>query len=208
MPLDGVPSAMLANDATNEVFLVCDTPVALGATAEESTDFWFVIPPMTFSKGFTISVIQASGGVFEKSTSKSITIERNKLTKMSPIPIEGPLQPNNIIYYTSNDGKVVNPSNNKLGSAVLLSNEYVDGIGVMTFDQDVTRIDGYAFENRGYNTLTSIIIPNSVTSIGACAFRYCDFRGLHLRFSDNLTLIDDEAFLSTGLSVGHVHQFR
>ena len=86
-PLDGVPSTVMANDATTEITLVCDSPVALGATAEESTDFWFVVPPVTFSKGFTISICQ-EGGVSEKATTKSITIERNNLSKMSPIVVE------------------------------------------------------------------------------------------------------------------------
>lgn len=89
MPLDGMPTVTLASDATDAIILVCDTPVALGATAEESKDFWFVVPPVTFSQGFTVSVNQTTGGVFEKSTSKNITIGRNILSKMSPIEVEG-----------------------------------------------------------------------------------------------------------------------
>lgn len=92
MPLDGVPSVTMAEDATNEITLVCDKPVALGATAEESIQFWFVIPPVTFSKGFTVTV-SGSGGVFEKSTEKSVTIERNKLSKMSPLRIDSGASP-------------------------------------------------------------------------------------------------------------------
>lgn len=84
MPLDGVPTAVMADDATDEITLICDTPVALGATAEESTQFWFVVPPVTFSKGFTITVF-ATDGDCEKSTGKTMTIERNKLAKMSPL---------------------------------------------------------------------------------------------------------------------------
>jgi hypothetical protein len=60
----------------------------LKSIAENCTDFWFVLPPVTFSKGFTVSIAQAHGGVVEKSTSKSISIERNKLSKMSPIEVE------------------------------------------------------------------------------------------------------------------------
>ena len=89
MPLDGVPIVSLANDAADEITLVCDTPVSLGATAEECKDFWFVVPPVTFSKGFTIICTRTHGGVFVKSTSKSITIDRSNLSKMSPIEVEG-----------------------------------------------------------------------------------------------------------------------
>ena len=89
MPLDGTPAAVLADDATDEITVVCDTPVALGATAEESMDFWFAVPPVTFSKGFTVFVAKSTGGTFEKSTSKSITIERSNVSKMSPMEVEG-----------------------------------------------------------------------------------------------------------------------
>ena len=91
MSLDGTPTTLLDDDATSEITLLCDAPVSLGATAEESTFFWFVIPPVSFSKGFTLTVTDTSGGVYEKSTSKSIAIERNKLAKMSPmnVPVSG-----------------------------------------------------------------------------------------------------------------------
>ena len=89
MPVDGDPSVEMASEATTEITLICETPVQLGANAEESTEFWFVVPPVTFDKGFTVSITKTSGSVFEKSTSKSVTIERNHLSKMSPIEVEG-----------------------------------------------------------------------------------------------------------------------
>ena len=96
MPLGGAPTAILADGATEEITLVCDTPVELGATTEASKDFWFVVPPVTFSKGFSVSVTNTLGSVFEKSTSKSITIERNNLSKMSPMEVEGGTLPDAI----------------------------------------------------------------------------------------------------------------
>lgn len=89
MPVDGDPSVEMASEATTEITLICETPVQLGANAEESTEFWFVVPPVTLDKGFTVSITKTSGSVFEKSTSKSVTIERNHLSKMSPIEVEG-----------------------------------------------------------------------------------------------------------------------
>ena len=87
MPLNGVPSVTMSNEATTEITLACATPVQLGATAEESTQFWFVIPPVTFNKGFTITLNDSLGRTFEQSTSKSITIYRNKLSKMSSLEV-------------------------------------------------------------------------------------------------------------------------
>ena len=86
MPLNGLPSVEMASDATTEITLTCAEPVALGATAAESMDFWFVIPPVTFSEGFTVSVTHQNG-VFEKTTGKSVTITRNHLSKMAPVDV-------------------------------------------------------------------------------------------------------------------------
>lgn len=88
MPLDGVPTAALAEDATDQITLVCDTPVALGATAEESTEFWLVVPPTTFSKGFTLTVRDKAKGFFEKSTDKPLDLSRNMLSKMAALDID------------------------------------------------------------------------------------------------------------------------
>lgn len=87
MPLNGTPTAVMAEDATTEITLTCPEPVALGATAEESSPFWFVIPPVNFSEGFTITVNVSAGGVFRQSTTKSVTIDRNILSKMAPIEV-------------------------------------------------------------------------------------------------------------------------
>lgn len=88
MPLDGVPTVEMTSDATEEITLNCTTPVLLGATAEESTPFWFVVPPMMLSKGFTVTVKDDKNGVFVKSTTNSLEIIRNKLSKMSAIKTE------------------------------------------------------------------------------------------------------------------------
>ena len=89
MPLDGTPTAVMADNATTEITLTCASPIILGATAEEATQFWFVVPPVTFSKGFTVTVNKNTAGAIEKSTSKSITVERNVLSRMSPFEVEG-----------------------------------------------------------------------------------------------------------------------
>ena len=220
MPLDGTPTATLAEDAVDKISLVCDTPVALGATAEESKDFWLVVPPVTFSKGFTVTV-SGNGCFFEKSTEKTVTIERNKLSKMAPIEVElTPTQPRNVIYYTSTDGTVVKPYQNNVFGAKILSNEYVDGLGIITFDGDVTSIGELAFQNcrrftsitipgsvtsigmRAFSSctsLTSITIPGSVTSIGMQAFNVCTSL-TSVSLSDGLTSIGGSAFYNTSLT--------
>ncbi len=68
--------------------LVCDTPVALGATASEYKEFWFVLPPMTFTGGFSIEVTTADGSVWTKTTNKVWTITRNHYTPVSVMEVE------------------------------------------------------------------------------------------------------------------------
>ena len=166
MPIDGTPTVVMADDATDAITLACDTPVALGATAEESSQFWIVVSPVTFSKGFTVSV-SGQGGVYEKSTEKTLTIERNNLSKMTPIEVELS-QPNNVIFYTSVDGSIITPYNSDAFGASIVSNEYADGVGILTFDGPVTSIGDNAFTNC--TSLTGISIPDDVTSIGNSAF--------------------------------------
>jgi hypothetical protein len=55
--------------------------------------------------------------------------------------------------------------------ANIVSNTYENGVGVITFDGDVTTIGNWAF--GGCSALKSITIPNSVTSIGNKAFYNC-----------------------------------
>lgn len=87
-PFDGAPVLEMQADAsTQEVVLTCPESVALGATADDFKEFWFVLPPTTFSQGFTITVTGPDGAHFEKSTSKSITIGRNRLSRMSPVEV-------------------------------------------------------------------------------------------------------------------------
>lgn len=193
MPLDGVPTAELANDATNEITIICESPITLKPTVEESIDFWFVVPAMTFSKGFTISINETSGGVYEKSTFKSITIERSKLSKMSPIKVEQKVIPNNVIYYTSIDDKVVAPNDESVFGASIVSNEYIDGQGIITFDRDVTSIGNSAF--RLCSNLSSITIPESVKKIGQEAFYSCSNLA-SINIPDNVTAIENNTFTS------------
>ena len=87
IPFGGTPTVTMDGTATDEVSIVCDPAVKIGKDANSYTDFWFVIPPVTFSKGFTITVTDDKGGVFEKATSKNFTVSRNTLDWMSALKV-------------------------------------------------------------------------------------------------------------------------
>ena len=79
-------------------------------------------------------------------------------------------QENNEIWYTSSDGKVVTPYVSNF-NVNIVSNEYSDGKGVITFDGNLTEIGNAVFFNR--TALTSITLPESVTALGRSAFYGC-----------------------------------
>ena len=121
--------------------------------------------------------------------------------------------PNNQIWYTSIDGEIVEPYGgeyNEYADALktfgvnIVSNTYVDGKGVIEFDGDVTVIGSYAFSGHDYDSvnftfvetacikLESIIIPDSVTTIGDFAFYQCDSL-TSVTIGDSVTTIGEGA---------------
>lgn len=90
-----LPSVAMSEEATTSITLDCGEGVTIGTTSETATEFWFCIPPVTFSKGFSIIVTDTSGGVMEKSISSSMTITRNTIDSMVALNAEfsGPAMP-------------------------------------------------------------------------------------------------------------------
>ena len=85
--LKSLPVVTMDGTATESVSVVCDPPVKIGTSATDYTEFWFVLPPVTFSKGFTITVEDELGGTFSKSASMSFTVQRSTKDWMSPLPV-------------------------------------------------------------------------------------------------------------------------
>ena len=92
-----------------------------------------------------------------------------KNTNAQPEPTT---QPDNEIWYTSNDNNIVIPFNEaQTYGAYIVSNTYEDGKGVIKFDAPVAQIGVDAFSDC--KNLKEITLPNSVTSIGEYAFYNC-----------------------------------
>ena len=97
------------------------------------------------------------------------------------------------IYYTTSDGKKMFPysSGGATFGAILVSNTYKDGKGVLVFDDTVTLIGDDAF--KSCTALTNITIPDSVTSIGSSAFSGCSSL-TSITIPDSVTSIGERAF--------------
>lgn len=101
------------------------------------------------------------------------------------------LSPDNEIWYTSTEYKIVEPYKTDGFGATIVSNTYENGKGIIKFNQAVTRIGEYAFATCA--EFTSVTIPNSVTSIETSAFSGC----LNLReivIPNSVANIGDSAF--------------
>ena len=119
----------------------------------------------------SVNISATTNTKFEECTAE-ITISNKKynISKTISVVQKGvSAKPENVIIYTSSDGKIVTPS----FGANIVSNIYsnVHGQGIIIFDAPVTSIGDYAFRNR--TSLTTITIPDSVTSIGWAAFSGC-----------------------------------
>lgn len=83
------PTLKMGTYTTKTITLHCEGKgVRIGNSAETATTFWLVVPPITFTKGFSITVNNV-GVDFVKSTSKNISIERNVILPMSAALTEG-----------------------------------------------------------------------------------------------------------------------
>lgn len=82
-----MPTLTMKTNATGSVTLDCGSGVSIGSSAGSYTTFWLVLPPTSFTGGFTITVEDVLGGTFEKKTTKSVTITRNRLSAMAPVEV-------------------------------------------------------------------------------------------------------------------------
>lgn len=87
MNLAGRPKVEMAATASSTVTVACSEALTLGTSAEAPTTLLVMVPPTTFSKGFTITVTDSLGRTFTKTTAKNITIERNVIQPMAAVEV-------------------------------------------------------------------------------------------------------------------------
>lgn len=188
----GNPSVSMTADATGTITLDCGNKgVKIGTTEETATAFWMVVSPVTFRRGFTITITDVNGKQYTKPTTNLVTLERNVIHPMKAFAVEMEGIPNNQIWYTSSDSKIVTPYATNVFGANIVSNVFENGHGIITFDNDVTSIGQNAFS--GCSSLIGITIPNSVTSIAKLAFLHCSSL-VGITIPSNVTKIGDSAF--------------
>lgn len=102
----------------------------------------------------------------------------------------------NMIYYTSTDGKIVEPKAENFKTAIT-NNILYDGRGIMEFAEPLTEIGDEAFSHLLNPNLKTIILPEGVEHIGKAAFNECP-RLEHITLPASLRTIGDCAFQECG----------
>ena len=116
-------------------------------------------------------------------------------TQGSHDPIEGECRycKHGIFSYTTTDGKTIPlASNIDFGSKILSHTVDNNGNCLIEFEGKFTRIPDRAFQNTKINS-NNIAIPNTVTSIGSCAFNNTAISG-SLAIPNSVTEIGEGAF--------------
>ena len=156
---------------------------------DEAQD-WITIAPATrglSTYSTTLNITENNSGKERSCVVKVISKNNNKLSAEYTI-IQ---KPRYCLYYTSNDGEIVTPYYSSSFDATIVSNTYIDGVGVIDFNVPITTIGDWAFAQC--ESLTSVTIPNSVTTIGGYAFRGC-YSLTSVTIPDSVTTIGYEAF--------------
>lgn len=78
---------MQASKTNDYITISSEEGIQLGTTKETATAFWFVIPPTTFSSGFTLSATGFYGGDFSKNAPLNFTVERNKYYNIAALKV-------------------------------------------------------------------------------------------------------------------------
>lgn len=74
----GNPTCVMKSGGNDYVELSSAEGVVLSESSESPTCFWLVVPPVTLSSGFTITITGYYGDSVELSSNSAFTIERNK----------------------------------------------------------------------------------------------------------------------------------
>ena len=193
--LDGIPTLSMDQNATSSITLYgpfddsgAPTPVAIGSSSAEATDFIFVIPPTTFSNGFKVTIVDAFGGVFEKSTSRSLTITRNRMEGMGAMKVTPDYTGINVEFSdpafkaycvskanfdTDGDGEIsLNEAKAQLNIDLTVADDVIRSLGGLEHFTNLVSLDvsGHPIENIPLSTLTKLqtfkcYYNNSATAI-------------------------------------------
>lgn len=137
----------------------------------ETVIVYFMIAPINLSDCALTTTIYFEDGSYHIADLEGKNFSAGMAYRLS-VNIEKTLPHNQIWYTNGSTANTESPNTSSAFSASIVSNTYdaEKGCWVMTFDNDITTIGNNAFL---YDNITSIIIPESITTIGNYAFACC-----------------------------------
>lgn len=128
------------------------------ASGDESDNEFYVLISKNESSNERNATITVAYGT------KSLAIEIKQQTRAELIATYE-------ITYQTTDGEPIALNTNEGFGCTLIENNYADGYGTLSFEREVSAIPAEAF--KGCNTLSAIILPETIQSIGNNAFENC-----------------------------------
>ena len=199
---DEAPVITIADDASTSVTLDCSNDgagVTLGEDAEHATEFWFCLPPVTFTDGIKITVTDVYDNSYTKQTANTVNIVRNEVQPMAALEFESNAPAATRLWYTRSDGEqtplefyddMENPFN-----APITKHGWDPSIGkiVIEFGAPLTTIQEEAFRDT---KIATIVMPEGVTTIEEGAFENSHLR--EITIPGSMTDIEVNAFYNCG----------
>ncbi len=176
------PVITMADDASTSVTMDCSNDgrgVELGADAEHATEFWFCLPPVTFTGGIKITVTDVYDNAYTKQTTNTVNIVRNDIQPMAALEFKSNAPAATKLWYTRKEG-VQTPltfygdeddaEDQNPFDAQITGHGWDNSVGkiVITFDRPLTTIKQEAFRDTDIETIT---LPEGFTTIEEGAFR-------------------------------------
>ena len=141
------PSVVMSESAGTSITLDCGEGVELGKTADDATAFWFAVPPVTFTQGFTIRVTNIDGYSMEKTTHVERTVVRNIKNPLSVLEVTGfPIAPEgNIVFEDANFKAYCVEHFDKNGDGEVSFKEASYVLTIQCNNLDITSLEGIQY---------------------------------------------------------------
>ena len=190
---DAAPVVTLTEEASTAVTLDCSNGgegVQLGGDKEHATEFWFALPPVSFTDGIKITVNDVNGNTYTKQTSNEVNIVRNEVQPMAALKFESNTPAATKLWYTrSDDNKsplaFYDGKTNPFNATIKSNGHYYDekaGKFVIEFTSPLTTIQAEAFRDT---KIATINLPEGITTIENGAFENSDLREITIPGSMN-----------------------
>lgn len=194
MDYSAEPELVMAEGGRNEVKLQCD---GVQLNKDIPTEFFIVIPPGTYKRGFSLEIKTYTGSI-TKSTDADVTFCRSQLRAIPTFEcttsgtIDPDSIPSNQIWYKTTYDSELWLGDDSYFDKTLISNEFINGWYIATFDGPLKRVG----TNDGYASLfwlaSEVRLPDTVEEIGNGTFQ-CPYLK-SFRTPDNLKKVGYSPF--------------